>query len=42
VHLTEQVTTESRVEVDAERGGQAVIDSLLISESLVVEAEQRI
>jgi hypothetical protein len=42
VHLPEQVAAESRVEVDAERRGQAVIDCLLVGEALIVEAEQRI
>ena len=42
VHLAEHVAAEGGVEVDAERGGQAMVDRLLVGEALVVEAEQRV
>jgi hypothetical protein len=40
VHLAEEVAAERRVEIDAERRRQTMIDRLLIGEALVVEAER--
>ena len=42
MHLSEHVTTERSIKVDADRGRQAVVDRLLIGEAIVVEAEQRV